>query len=339
MKKLLVIASALLSAGICAYAQDDDMYFTPSKTSKTNTATSLKIQNGSYGDEDCADYNGQDYSDSEVDAYNRRNSTVSGDTLYLGDGDKDSMEYFDDYSSGDYYYSSRLARFNEPVVNIYYGYGVPFRSYYGWYDSWYDPWYYSWYDPWWSYSSWWNYSFWGWNWYPRHYSWYGWGWANPRPHYAWHDLRPGAGGGWRSNPAMGGRMLAGQTHYAKRGSAGGGMIWGGGRNYRDAAGRTGSNSAYSASSRSNGNSRMIYNGQQRARISSQRSYSSSKNSTSTRSYSNSSSSSSPSMGTRSFGGGRSGGSGSSMGSRSFGGGGGGSSMGTRSFGGGGGGRR
>lgn len=338
MKKSVFLISALLFLSVGAYAQDDDMYFTPSKTSKVNKTDKqpLKIQNGSYDEDDDAVYdadysNGKKYSDAEIDAYNRRGYNVSKDTLFIGDGDKEANDnadrYADEYGSNDYYYSGRLARFHEPAVNIYFGYGVP---YWGWSYGYYD---WAWgYDPYWS----WNYG-WGWNWYPRYYGWYGgWGWSYPwHYHYGWNDWgwhRPSGGGRpWRNNSWNGGRYIAGQTDYHRVGSAGG-TIWGGGRNYRSAIERNGTTTTYSANSRGFGTNRTNNTGRVNGNVTtrsfgSTRSYNS--NNTSTRSVGGNVSTSSSSS--RSFG---SGSSSPSVSTRSFGGGGGG-----RSFGGGGGGGR
>lgn len=338
MKKSVFLISALLFLSVGAYAQDDDMYFTPSKTSKVNKTDKqpLKIQDGSYDEDDDAVYdadysNGKKYSDAEIDAYNRRGYNVSKDTLFIGDGDKEANDYADryadEYDSNDYYYSGRLARFHEPAVNIYFGYGVP---YWGWSYGYYD---WAWgYDPYWS----WNYG-WGWNWYPRYYGWYGgWGWSYPwHYHYGWNDWgwhRPSGGGRpWRNNSWNGGRYIAGQTDYHRVGSAGG-TIWGGGRNYRSAIERNGTTTSYSANSRGFGTNRTNNTGRVNGNVTtrsfgSTRSYNS--NNTSTRSVGGNVSTSSSSS--RSFG---SGSSSPSVSTRSFGGGGGG-----RSFGGGGGGGR
>lgn len=338
MKKSVFLISALLFLSVGAYAQDDDMYFTPSKTSKVNKTDKqpLKIQDGLYDEDDDAVYdadysNGKKYSDAEIDAYNRRGYNVSKDTLFIGDGDKEANDYADryadEYGSNDYYYSGRLARFHEPAVNIYFGYGVP---YWGWSYGYYD---WAWgYDPYWS----WNYG-WGWNWYPRYYGWYGgWGWSYPwHYHYGWNDWgwhRPSGGGRpWRNNSWNGGRYIAGQTDYHRVGSAGG-TIWGGGRNYRSAIERNGTTTTYSANSRGFGTNRTNNTGRVNGNVTtrsfgSTRSYNS--NNTSTRSVGGNVSTSSGSS--RSFG---SGSSSPSVSTRSFGGGGGG-----RSFGGGGGGGR
>lgn len=351
MKKSMFLI-ALMLVGVCtpagAQGSDDggdDMYFTPAaaskkakKSSKAQARQPLTVRSGSDDAEgETLDYNSRDYSDAEVDAYNRRGrgrgvavntASISGDTLYIGDGDEAgrySDRYADAYSEGynpnDYYYSSRLARFHEPAVDIYLGYGIYPYSW-SWSFGWGNPYwwnsYYGWYDPW------------GW---PGYYGWYSWGWGNPW-HYGWaYWDRPWAPRGPRHISAWnGGRYVAGHSDYSRWGSAGG-RIWGGGRNYRGAIERGGSRSAALPGAATRG--RNSYNagrnpssGNMRTRtFGGSRIYgNSSTSSSSTRSVGGSApsrsfggGSSSPSMSTRSFGGG---------GGRSFGGGGG------RSFGGG-----
>lgn len=334
MKKSMFLI-ALMLLGVCAPANaqgddgGDDMYFTPSaskkaKASKSKSSRLLTVKSGSDDASDEApayNYTGKDYSDAEVDAYNRRGrhgavalkDSVSGDTLYIGDGDEARQyadRYEDAYYPDDYYYSSRLARFHEPAVNIYLGYGYPYSWGWGWSYGWGDPFwwdsYYGWYDPW------------GWSW-SGYYGWYGWG--NPW-HYGWaYWDRPWAPRGPRHASAWnGGRYVAGHTDYSKWGSAGG-RIWGGGRNYRGAIERNGSRGA-TAYSGSATRGFSTYNGGRNSSSSNMR----------TRTFGGSRSyGSSPSTSTRSMGGG-------SAPSRSFSGGGSSPSMGTRSFGGGGGGR-
>ena len=179
-------------------AQDDDLYFTPKKSSEPEM--SARHDRVSY--DRPAYYCG---SNRNVDEYNRRGKLKSyyqkvgtdslgndiiefreGDGTY-GKADLDSTitiypgseRYYDDDDS-DFAYSRRMGRFDG-----FYGYwdptfygsywGSPYwRGYYGWYDPWYDPWYYgSYYSGW--YGGWYN---------PWYYGYYGWGW----PHYGW--------GGW-----------------------------------------------------------------------------------------------------------------------------------------------
>lgn len=335
----------MLVISASAYAQDDDMYYTPGKKSEySKVKRSENYQRNITREDNTAN----DYTDAQIDAYNRR-STADTDTMYLGDGkvsksrsriEADNIEPYDD----DYYYSGRLARFHEPAVNIYLGYGIPYwgvtYGFYTW-EPW-DPWYF---DNWaWDYRwGWYPYSYgpYSYGWYP--YSWYG-GWY--RPYYSgwyagwwYHDrYRPYWGHGIHYGSSWnGGRRMYGDTHYSRIGSAGG-RIWAGGRNYRDINegkdNTLGGSRNYSPNSRgsifSRGNSgRNAYpSSRPNTNI---RSYGSTRSyspgNMSTRSTTTQSSPSISSSGSRSFSGGISS---PSMGTRSFGGGGGGS----RSFGGG-----
>ena len=92
MRKSVFLISALFAISLGAYAQNDDMYFTPTKTPKVKKEQLLKVQEGIYekSDDDvysAEDYNNKNYSEAEVDAYNRRGYKVGKDTLYIGDGD------------------------------------------------------------------------------------------------------------------------------------------------------------------------------------------------------------------------------------------------------------
>lgn len=328
MKKYVFLIGVFCVMSLAAYAQTDDMYFVPSKASKEKKEQPLKIHDGSYGvsDEETSsleNYNDKAYTNAEIDAYNRRGYKANKDTLYIGDGNSETSEFYDnyseDYNSNDYYYSNRLARFHEPTVNIYFGYGVPYWDWDYYYNNWA-----------WGYNYAWN---WGWNWYPGYYGWYGgWGWTYPwHYHCGWYDWgwhRPiGSGRPWHGSSWNGGRHLAGQTNYDKVGSAGG-RIWGGGRNYRDAIERNGSTRGFSNNSRGFSDNGRNYGSSGRSNMSS-RSF----GSTPRKSFSNTGTRSMGSGSSGSFGGGSSRSFGSSSpsfgGGRSFGGGGGG-----RSFGGG-----
>ena len=174
-------------------AQDDDLYFTPKKSSKD---APVKIDRDVY--DRPAYYCG---SPRNVDEYNRRGKLKSyyqkigtdslgndviefheGDGTY-GTADLDSTitiypgseRYYDEDS--DFAYSRRMGRFDDFYWDpAFYGYyGSPYwRGYYGWYDPWYDPWYGPYYTGW--YGRWHN---------PWFYGYYGWG----SPYY-------GGGGGW-----------------------------------------------------------------------------------------------------------------------------------------------
>lgn len=181
---LLTIFSGVMFLSLIA---QDDLYFTPSKVKKDKTAVSPKKSLSSVS---------HIGSNRDVDEYNRRkplkstyqnmdNDTLSGDIIdfQVGDGvygtsvendTVDSQEFsalrqYDNDFDYDYAYSRNLGRFYE-----FYGWYDPFfyRYWYGPYRfsyGWYDPWIYSWYDPW--YYGWYN------HWY--YHGWYGWGY----PHY------------------------------------------------------------------------------------------------------------------------------------------------------------
>mgnify|MGYP004668143079 FL=1 len=208
MKTRLLLLSVLIGAmPLTMTAQDDDLYFTPKKSAKTDVSERFNRDSN-----ECpAYYCG---SNRNVDEYNRRGKLKSyyqkigtdslgndiiefheGDGTY-GKADLDSNitiypgseRYYDDEDS-DFAYSRRMGRFDG-----FYGYwdpafygtywGSPYwRSYYSWYDPWYDPWYGPYYAGW--YGPHWHY---GWG---AHYGWggyYGWGW----PYYGcggWYGPR------------------------------------------------------------------------------------------------------------------------------------------------------
>ena len=218
-------------------AQDDDLYFTPKKSSKAEMSAR----------HDRESYDRPTYycgSNRNVDEYNRRGKLKSyyqkigtdslgndiiefreGDGTY-GKADLDSTitiypgseRYYDDDDS-DFAYSRRMGRFDG-----FYGYwdpafygtywGSPYwRGYYGWYDPWYDPWYYgSYYSGW--YGGWynpWYYGYYGWGGWPY----YGWGgWYAPG-HYAYSGPT-----GTRNHSAFGSGTTAGNRTFGSRGSFG-----------------------------------------------------------------------------------------------------------------------
>ncbi len=184
MKRTLILYALLSTIPLVSFAQDDDLYFTPKKTIKTEEANAPKPHpHETY-------YCG---SNRDVDEYNRRGQLKSyyqkietdslgndmiefhpGDGTY-GTDSIDSVQYIypgsETYYDDDYYaYSRRMGRFD----GFYGWYNPYFYSYwnnpywYSWYD-WYTPWQYTyawrgWYDPW-------------------FYGYYGWGY----PYFAWGD--------------------------------------------------------------------------------------------------------------------------------------------------------
>ncbi len=232
MKKYFLLSVGLLM-GMVVWAQADDVYFVPKKSTKTKTSKETY-------------YVG---SDRDVDEYNRRgNYLVSAvepleeddviefdavrgefpDTVYVDD------PYYDEYAEDDdYRYTRELYRWYDPW---YYGWGWPY--YRGWWRwGWYDPWYagyWGWYDPW--------YWGWSWSWWP-YYGWGGW----HRGHHGW--LAGGRGIGYSNR----GRGHAGATIAGARGRRGGNA-------YNDIARRSDTKSSRRSANnyRSYGNSSRNY---------------------------------------------------------------------------------
>ena len=202
MKRLSAILILAIGVSMMSYAQEDDVYFVPTKARKEAEAKSLQEQRQRQFQSDYEYIQSQNagslvtagdddnwakgrVSHRNVDEYNRRQ--MSSDTTYVApESDEDGL------------YTSRIIRFHSPRLGVvvsspYYGMWVDYYDpwlspwdfdYY--YDTWYgwgwNPYFYhssfywrpGWYDPWWSYS-------WGWGWHPGwHDHWHGIGW-NPRP--------------------------------------------------------------------------------------------------------------------------------------------------------------
>ena len=187
---------------LTASAQDDDLYFVPSKKSSKKTTPTERyetpsrenqVQDNTQTYDNWAD--GRGNGNWDVDAYNRRKPhTETADTVAI-----DSSEEAEDMASGDY--TARLVRFHSPRAGIIVS--SPYYSdiidvwvdpwyYNSWYSpwGWYDPWYYSWHSAYW-YHGW----GWGWSWsYYPYYSWsWGWGWCDPWYHHH-HHCHPTWGG-------------------------------------------------------------------------------------------------------------------------------------------------
>lgn len=136
----------------------DDMYFTPTKSSKAVSKPAPYTYSGSQRDVD--EYNrrghfGSQYVGMETDSLGNDVITFApSDSVYADNGDS----YYD--PDDDYRYSRRMSRFdgfywNDPWYYSWdpywygntYWYGSPY-----WYTDfrwgWYDPWYYSYYRPW-----------------------------------------------------------------------------------------------------------------------------------------------------------------------------------------------
>lgn len=232
MKKLILL-TLLSSISLSMVAQDDDMYFVPTKANVAKEAKKYGMPQNVY-------YSGSNRS---VDDYNRRAmigapidttandiidfSAVRGvypesDSLMAESEDYKltrRMSRFDDYTPSEAYWDGyRAGRWSSPWYNTWY--------------SWYDPWYY---DSWWYWNDPFYYSSWySWR-YPYYYSWY-------RPLYS----RPiYIGGGYRG----GSYSRAGVTHH-KNSSAQRGNDLGG---YRSSNSRTYTPTTTNNRSNSNGN--------------------------------------------------------------------------------------
>ena len=318
MKKILSLMLLAAVGFMPATAQDDDVYFVPSKSSKTSQkdrsnfssqAERIPVEASNTYD------NLYEMSDRDIDAYNRRYAVT------------DSIDATDDYveDNEEGTYTRRLVRFHSPTVGVYVSspYYDVVADYY-WYDPWFTPWYYSpFYGP--SYA---------WTWSPWAYDWYwGWGWHtwwydpwHYHHHHHWYDTawRPSFNG----RPGNGRYIDTYRRVTADRPS----------RNYNYASGTTTSRTRpsrsyntstsgadragrqFGNSSNSSQRSSRSFSGSGNSSQSTQRNY----GTTPSRGMGNSS------VGSRSFGSGSSVGSGHSMGgSRSMGGGGGGRSFGGR----------
>ena len=224
MKRLFLLLTLASAMPLAALAQDDDLYFTPSKAAQT-TKEAPAYYCGSKRSVD--DYNrygirsmyqkiGRDSLGNSMvrfrPGYGVLPDTTFVDTAYIGRALGDN----------DYTYTRRMSRWEGFYDPWFYGYYGPWRwgyaGYYSpwyYYNGWYDPWYYDyagWYDPWYyGYGGWynpWYYGYGGWyGWGYPYYGWYGWGWPSGRTHrngqplgewYTWIFKRRLCPSAWRS---------------------------------------------------------------------------------------------------------------------------------------------
>ena len=173
-------------------AQDDDMYFVPTKENVAKEAKKYGMPKDTY-------YSGSQRS---VDDYNRRAwSTVTpvdsagNDIIEFSAvrGVYPDSAYTEVQEDNDYQLTRRMSRFDDyaPAQAYWDGYRAGrwsspwYSSYYSWYDPWYyDSWYY-WNDPW-------YYTGWHGGWYSP---WYYGGWYSPW-RYGYYGHRGWYGGGW-----------------------------------------------------------------------------------------------------------------------------------------------
>ena len=206
-------------------AQDDDMYFVPTKENVAKEAKSYGLPKNTY-------YSGSDRS---VDDYNRRawSSVVPIDSAgndiidfsaVRGVYQEDTL--FQEQADNDYRYTRQMSRFDEdysPSSAYWEGYKAgrwssPWyysRWYGGWYDPWYygDPWFYSnWYGPSWYYGGW--YGGWYAGWYDYYRPYYYGGWYGPG-YWGGAVVHRGAGAGMRANR----NVASGSRTYSNGGRA------------------------------------------------------------------------------------------------------------------------
>jgi hypothetical protein len=179
MKKLILLT--LVSAfSLSLMAQDDDMYFVPTKENVAKEARKYGMPQNVY-------YSGSNRS---VDDYNRRaqfSSPVDSTGNDIIDfsavrGVYPDSAYSQLVENDDYTLTRRMSRFDDYTPSEAYWDGYRAGR---WSSPWYNTWY-SWYDPWY-YDSWWY-----WNDPFCHSSWYGWRypyyystWYSPR-YYGYH---------------------------------------------------------------------------------------------------------------------------------------------------------
>jgi hypothetical protein len=226
-------AIALLGLPIVASAQDydDDIYYNPSKSTKTKTVKTTKTvsQNNTYVSQPnyaaAGTYSFNTGNTRDVDEYNRRGAYAVADTALAA---SDST-YVDEFG-----FTRRLERFHNPNVVVNTGDADLIDYYYSTdasqqdcgttvnvyvYD---DPFYYSsWRYPYYGWSRWnrWCYSPWYWD---TYYGWggLGWGWFDPLFSWSW-GWGPGFGWGYTWSPAHwfgGGHFAGGGMHHSTPGA-------------------------------------------------------------------------------------------------------------------------
>ena len=183
MKKWILLSVMLGAFSLSSLAQDDDMYFVPTKKNVARDRATYGIPADTY-------YSGSMRS---VDEYNRRWAS-SYEVLPVDTGDIISFAGVEGVypdSLGDFSLTQRMTRFDgyEPSAAYWAGYSRGYSDSWGWHSPWYYsyyPWYDWYYDPWY-YDSW----YWG--------GWYGWygPWYSPwyRGYYSYYDPWYYSGGG------------------------------------------------------------------------------------------------------------------------------------------------
>lgn len=257
MKKWILLSAFLGVSVLFAHAQDDDMYFVPTKANVAKAKANYGIPAETY-------YSGSSRS---TDEYNRRGSSYQA---LPADSASDIItfapvtgEYPD--SVADFELTRKMQRWDdyEPSASYWEGYSDGRRDSWGWhspwyytsyYYPWYDSWRYSWYDPWYySWGSWYD------PWYSWHYPYYGWGgyygWYRPY-HYGYYGGYYGGYSGYYGG-YRGGKTVAGTRNHSINGRSATGRTWGNTGNARTSSSRSSSTgrSSGNRSAWSTGNSR------------------------------------------------------------------------------------
>ena len=181
MARHFILSALLLSFALNAAAQDDDMYFTPKKSStpRTTERTQRSEVTSPYDYEEGVEVGGDTYSYSgsirDVDEYNRRKRP--SDTYSYSGEEYNTQQDSILVSREDYENSMKMKRFDgynniTLVVNDPWYYDPWYYDSFYWGTRWYAPWHYTYYDPW--HYSWGWYGYWG--------GYHNWGFG-----YPWHS--------------------------------------------------------------------------------------------------------------------------------------------------------
>lgn len=216
MKKWILLA-AVCSLPFGMMAQDDDMYFVPTKENVAKESKSYGMPSNTY-------YSGSNRS---VDDYNGRlSSSVTPIDSAGKEVENDDYKYtrrlsrFDDYTPSQAYWEGyRDGRWSSPWY--YSRYGLYSSWYDPWYNSWYDPWYVSWYDPWydsWYYGGYYGWSSWRYGWYGSYYRpWGYYGYYTPIYYIGGHGHRTTAHDRFHANRNVSGNSSFGNSFGRSRG--------------------------------------------------------------------------------------------------------------------------
>ncbi len=216
MKKWILLA-AVCSLPFGMMAQDDDMYFVPTKENVAKESKNYGMPSNTY-------YSGSNRS---VDDYNGRlSSSVTPIDSAGKEVENDDYKYtrrlsrFDDYTPSQAYWEGyRDGRWSSPWY--YSRYGLYSSWYDPWYNSWYDPWYVSWYDPWydsWYYGGYYGWSSWRYGWYGSYYRpWGYYGYYTPIYYIGGHGHRTTAHDRFHANRNVSGNSSFGNSFGRSRG--------------------------------------------------------------------------------------------------------------------------